>query len=64
MQKTITLNPREFEAQSQLGGLLEAYGDKKAALAAYRKALALDPHMTGVDKHTQELARDVEGQKI
>lgn len=64
LQKTITLNPREFEAQSQLGRLLEDYGDKKAALAAYRKALALDPHMAGVDKHTQELARDVEGQKI
>jgi Flp pilus assembly protein TadD len=48
LQKTITLNPREFEAQSQLGKVLEDYGDKKAALAAYRKALALD----------------VEGQKI
>jgi Flp pilus assembly protein TadD len=64
LQKTITLNPREFQAQSELGHLLEEYGDKKAALAAYRKALALDPHMEGVDKHTVELARDVEGQKI
>jgi Flp pilus assembly protein TadD len=63
-QKTITLNPREFEAQSELGKLLEDYGDKKAALAAYRKALAFDPHMEGVEKHTQELARDVEGNKI
>jgi Flp pilus assembly protein TadD len=64
LQKTVTLNPREFEAQSELGKMLEDYGDKKAALAAYRKALALDPHMAGVDKHTEELARDVEGQKI
>lgn len=64
LQKTITLNPREFEAQSELGKLLEDYGDKKAALAAYRKALALDPHMEGVEKHAQELAREVEGNKI
>lgn len=64
LQKTVTLNPREFEAQAELGKILEDYGDKKAALASYRKALALDPHMEGVDKHTQELARDVEGQKI
>jgi Flp pilus assembly protein TadD len=64
LQKTVTLNPREFEAYSELGHVLESYGDKKAALAAYRKALALDPHMAGVDKHTQELARNVEGEKI
>ncbi|MGA9794320.1 MAG: hypothetical protein WBQ17_02180 [Rhizomicrobium sp.] len=64
LQKTVTLNPREFVAQSELGKILEDYGDKKAALAAYRKALALDPYMEGIDKHTQELARDVEGQKI
>jgi Flp pilus assembly protein TadD len=64
LQKTVTLNPREFEAQSELGKLLEDYGDKKSALAAYRHALAVDPHMAGVDKHTQELSRQVEGEKI
>ena len=64
LQKTVALNPREFQAQAELGKLLEDYGDKKAALAAYRKALALDPHMAGVDKHTQELTRQVEGDKI
>ena len=64
LQKTVALNPREFQALSELGKLLEDYGDKKAALAAYRKALALDPHMAGIEKLTQELARDVEGQKI
>jgi Flp pilus assembly protein TadD len=64
LEKTVTLNPREFEAQAELGKLLEAYGDKKAALAAYRKALAVDPHMEGVDSREQQLAREVEGEKI
>jgi tetratricopeptide (TPR) repeat protein len=64
LEKAVSLNPREFAALSELGGMLEDYGDKKAALAAYRRALALDPHLEGVDKHVDELARDVEGEKI
>src|ERR1700689_1797519 len=61
LQKAVTLNPREFAALSELAGMLEEYGDKKAALATYRRVLAIDPHMEGVDKHVDELARDVEG---
>jgi len=64
LQKAVALNPREFAALSELAGMLEEYGDKKAALATYRRVLALDPHMEGVDKHVDELARDVEGEKI
>jgi tetratricopeptide (TPR) repeat protein len=64
LQKAVTLNPREFAALSELAGMLEEYGDKKVALATYRRVLALDPHLEGVDKHVDELARDVEGEKI
>lgn len=64
LQKTIALNPRQFEALAEMGRILEDYGDGKAALASYRKALALDPHMEGIDKHAAELAREVEGEKI
>jgi tetratricopeptide (TPR) repeat protein len=64
LQRAVTLNPREFAAFAELGSALEDYGDKKAALAMYRKALALDPHLGGVDKHVEQLARDVEGEKI
>lgn len=64
LQHAVTLNPREFAALSELGGMLENYGDKKAALAMYRKALALDPHLEGIDKHVDELSRAVEGEKI
>jgi tetratricopeptide (TPR) repeat protein len=63
-QKTVTLNPREFAAQVELGDMLAEYGQKAAALASYRKALAVDPHFEGLDKRVEKLARDVEGEKI
>jgi tetratricopeptide (TPR) repeat protein len=63
-QKTVTLNPREFMAQVELGDMLAEYGQKAAALASYRKALALDPHFEGLDKRVEKLSRDVEGEKI
>ncbi len=63
-QKTVTLNPRQFVALAELGNMLEEYGAKPAALATLRKALALDPHYEGLDRHVQQLAREVEGEKI
>jgi Flp pilus assembly protein TadD len=64
LNKALKLNPREFEAHVELGEMLEEYGAKPAALAEYKKALALDPHFEGLDKRVEELARDVEGEKI
>ncbi|MGH6871466.1 MAG: tetratricopeptide repeat protein [Rhizomicrobium sp.] len=64
LQKTVSLNGREFEAYAELGGMLEDYGDKKAALAAWRRALALDPQIDGAAKHVEALTREVEGEKI
>lgn len=64
LQKTVTLNPRQFEAMSQLADLLEEYGNKPGALAMYKRALALDPQLEGAAKHAHALERDVEGQGI
>lgn len=64
LQKAVTLNPREFQAQMELGDMLAQYGAKPAALASYKKALALDPQLEGLQRRVQELARDVEGEKI
>ncbi|HEY1614936.1 MAG TPA: tetratricopeptide repeat protein [Rhizomicrobium sp.] len=64
LQKAVTLNPRQFAAMAELGGILIEYGDKRDALKIFRKALALDPHMGDVNASVQKLARDVEGEKI
>ena len=64
LQKTVTLNPRQFAAQMELGDLLAEYGAKPAALASYKKALALDPHLEGLEHRVQQLSREVEGEKI
>lgn len=64
LERTVTLNPRQFEAFAELGGMLESYGDKKGALAMYRKAMALDPNYDDVARHVRELTRAVEGERI
>lgn len=64
LNRAITLNPRQFQAYADLAGILAEYGDKKQALQYYRKALVLDPYYEGLDKQVQQLARQVEGEKI
>jgi tetratricopeptide (TPR) repeat protein len=64
LQKVVTLNPRQFEAMSELGDMLEDYGNKPGALIMYKRALALDPQLDGAAKHLRVLERDVEGQGI
>ena len=64
LQKVVSLNPRHFSAMAELAGMLEDYGDKKGALAMYRKALALDPQLDGAARSVRALEREVEGQGI
>jgi tetratricopeptide (TPR) repeat protein len=64
LQKTIALNPREFNALAHLADMLDDYGDKKGALATYRKVEALDPQNDDAKRAVRKLAREVEGEKI
>lgn len=64
LQKAVLLNPRNFTALFELGGMLEEYGDKKAALKLYRQALAVDPQMEGARSKLRELTATVEGRDI
>ena len=62
--RVVALNPRQFKAMVELAGLLEDYGDKAGALKLYRRALALDPQLDGIDRHVKALSTAVEGQGI
>ena len=64
LERAILLNPRHFAALFELGGMMEDYGNKAAALKLYRKALEVDPQLDGARRHVDALTRDVEGQGI
>ncbi|MBU6444258.1 MAG: hypothetical protein KGR48_10145 [Alphaproteobacteria bacterium] len=64
LERTVMLNPREFQACAELGIKLEEYGNKKGALEMYRQALALDPQYDDIARHIRALSRAVEGQGI
>src|SRR5690242_16881378 len=53
LQKAVADNPRHFAAMSELGDMLENYGDKAGALKLYRRVLALDPQMEGAARHVR-----------
>jgi cytochrome c-type biogenesis protein CcmH/NrfG len=64
LRQALALQPKHFEALAELGSILEDFGDKEHALAAYREAAKLDPFIDGIDDRIRALTRDVEGQGI
>jgi tetratricopeptide (TPR) repeat protein len=64
ISEVLVREPRHFAALSGLGLILQELGDDKDALNAYRKALAIDPHLDHVADVVKTLAEKVEGQDI
>lgn len=64
LRRTLQLQPRHYDALADLGALLEEFNDKPHALATYRRALAINPFITGMRVRVRQLERDVEGQRI
>lgn len=64
LQKAVTINPRQFAAMTELGGILVEYGDKRDALKILRKVQILDPHFANIDREVRALSREVEGDRI
>lgn len=60
----LTLNPRHFGAMSGFGMILEETGKTEQALAVYRAALVLHPHLEGVIDAVQRLETQAEGQEL
>ncbi|MGC1350951.1 MAG: tetratricopeptide repeat protein, partial [Xanthobacteraceae bacterium] len=47
-----------------LGLILQEFGDDKHALEAYRRALAINPHLEHIDEVVKTLSEKVEGRDI
>ena len=60
-EKTLTLEPRHFGALVGLGMMYVDRGQDKAALAVFRRALAVNPHLNQARQRIEELARRLEG---
>ena len=64
IEHVLRLEPRHFEALAGLGVILEELGDKKGALDAYRKALAINPQLLNGKERIAPLELEVEGRGI
>jgi tetratricopeptide (TPR) repeat protein len=61
IEHTLALNPHHFGALSGLGQIFEAMEKPDLALKAYEAALAVNPHMEGVQEAIDRLTRDKQG---
>ena len=64
IHEVLSREPRHFGALSGLGLILQEIGDEKHALEAYRRALAIDPHLENIDDVVKTLREKVEGRDI
>jgi tetratricopeptide (TPR) repeat protein len=64
IREVLSREPRHFGALSGLGAILQEIGDDKHALEAYRRALAIDPHLEHVGEAVKTLSEKVEGRAI
>jgi tetratricopeptide (TPR) repeat protein len=64
IQQVLVREPRHFGALAGLGMIMQELGDEKRALDAFRKALAINPHLEKVPELVKSLSEKVEGRDI
>lgn len=64
LARVLALNPSHFGALAGVGTILADSGNKRAALAAYKAALAIHPHLEKVREAAERLERELSGQQI
>lgn len=64
IEQVLIREPRHFGALAGLGMIMEDLGDDKRALDAFRKALAINPHLDKVPELVKQLSEKVEGRDI
>jgi tetratricopeptide (TPR) repeat protein len=62
--QVLSREPRHFGALAGLGMIMQDLGDDKRALDAFRKALAVNPHLEKVPELVKTLTEKVEGRDI
>jgi tetratricopeptide (TPR) repeat protein len=64
IREVLVREPRHFGALSGLGTIMQELGDDKAALEAYRRALAVHPKLDKIPEMVKKLTEKVEGREI
>jgi tetratricopeptide (TPR) repeat protein len=64
IEQVLVREPRHFGALAGLGMIMQDLGDDKRALDAFRKALAINPHLEKVPELVKTLSEKVEGRDI
>jgi tetratricopeptide (TPR) repeat protein len=64
IEQVLVREPRHFGALAGLGMIMQDLGDDKRALDAFRKALAINPHLEKVPELVKVLTEKVEGRDI
>ena len=64
IEQVLIREPRHFGALAGLGMIMQDMGDDKRALDAFRKALAINPHLEKVPELVKTLSEKVEGRDI
>lgn len=60
LEKVLALEPRHFRALTMIGQIAEAAGEKGAALAAYRRAVVLNPMLEAIARKAGQITNDTE----
>jgi tetratricopeptide (TPR) repeat protein len=64
IEQVLKREPRHFGALSGLGMIFQELGDDKHALEAYRRALAVHPHLERIPDLVKQLSEKVDGRDI
>jgi tetratricopeptide (TPR) repeat protein len=64
IRQVLAREPRHFGALSGLGMILQEFGDEKRALDAFRRAVAVHPHLQKIPDLIKTLTEKVEGRDI